>query len=135
MRRLFLIVLIALLPLRGWAGAVMSVEMALQSRVAAHHTVSVTGLESALAPGAAVKKSDCHEQMAISGDSGTSDSRDTPPSSQCSTCVACQICHTVALTGMPPIAIAPPAFSSPQPVGGIRFASATLAAYLKPPIS
>lgn len=131
MRRIFLILLITLLPLRGWAGAVMSVEMALQNRVAAHHAVDGAGLNSV----SAVKTSDCHEQMAVTGGSGPSESHGTLPSGQCNTCVACQICHTVALTGAPLIQFAPSTLSPPQALGGTRFASATLAAYLKPPIS
>jgi hypothetical protein len=140
MRRLFLILLIALLPLRGWAGAVMSIEMALQERIAAHHVGQ--GVHHA----ATAQKPDCHEHGAAAGhvaplgDTAAHNvdhdvTPDTTPSNHCNTCVACQICHSVALTGLSPVAFAPPVFGTPAASGSIRFASATLAAYLKPPIS
>ncbi len=116
MRRLFLILLIALLPLRGWAAAVMSVEMLHPGSVAAHQMV----------------ESDCPDHAAMRA---PSDTQDTSTNGHCSTCVACQICHSVALTGMPFIEFAPVAVASPKPPGGVHFASAQLADRVKPPIT
>lgn len=133
MRRLFLIFLIALLPLRGWAAALMSVDMPLQSSPAAYQVVH--GADRGVDLGSdrvGQVKTDCPDHT---GMLATSDVKDTGVNSHCSTCVACQICHSVALTGVPKIEFAPATAASPKPPGGSRFASALLASRVKPPIT
>ncbi len=113
MRRLFLILMIAVLPLRAWAGDTMAVGM-MTANVAAH--VPCAGhdaVESASSQPASDVNSNAH----------------------CETCVVCQICHSVALTGLARVQL-PPITSPSQPaIRGARFASALLAISLKPPIS
>ena len=125
MRRLFLILMIALLPLRGWAAALMSVDMPLQSSPATHQVVHG-------ADRVAQVKTDCPDHAAMLA---SPDAKDTGVNSHCSTCIACQICHSVALTGVPQIEFAPAIAASPKPPGGIRFDSAQLANRVKPPIA
>ena len=119
MRRLFLILMIALLPLRAWAGDVMAVGM-MTVNLATH--VPCAG-HDASEPGALERSPDSTEVADVS------------PSAHCETCVACQICHSVALAN--PAILQAPAVTSPvQPASlSTRFASALLAISLKPPIS
>ncbi len=133
MRRLFLILMIALLPLRGWAAALMSVEMPLQSSLATHQVVH--GADRPVERGIdrlAQVKTDCPDHAAMLA---SPDAKDTGVNSHCSTCVACQTCHSVALTGVPQTEFAPATAASPKPPGGTRFDSAQLASRVKPPIT
>lgn len=141
MRALLLVVMFALLPLRGWTGEAMAIGMALQT---AGHTAHHAAAD--LPPGA--EHSPCgHELNAAAGaeavpagpiDLHTCDgceSRDEIASGECRTCPACQICHAVALApdavnlraGAQP---APPISDSPA-----RFVSAESRRDHKPPIS
>ena len=127
MRRFFLIFMIALLPLRGWAGEVMAMDMLAQhapaiQKVAAHahqaSTSSTFDMEM---------QADCHEASEVTpSDGGTS---------HCGTCPLCQMCHTVAAPA--PFEALPTSWlPHAQPTTGpTRFASAPAAFALKPPIS
>lgn len=145
MRRIFLIVMIALLPLRGWVGDVMAMEMAAQSvnttnSVATHaHGARAEGQfdsekvasTHAECPGHAATASGQASTASDALPEGDSDSA----SGHCNTCGVCQICHTVALanalTGS-----APGFIPHPLPaIGSTRFASAVTALSQKPPIS
>jgi len=130
MRPLFLALMIALLPLRGWVGDVMAVELAQQSVAGPHPAMA--GAASALA--------DCHEghgehaghapmaQPAPHAQPGDEHAAD------CGTCTVCQICHSVALTAVLPrlpaavLPMAAPRTSQPQ------YASAERVQGDKPPI-
>lgn len=135
MRRIVLLMMIFLLPLRGWAGAVMSVEMSTQSLASASFVAS--NLQSQRAGDGAAAEiivrsySDCldHSVMQPAGEAFADSSK------HCNTCVACQICHTVALTGVTPLQLAPVSAGSPIATGSTRFASAALRTGFKPPIS
>ncbi|MBX3657482.1 MAG: hypothetical protein KF740_03515 [Ramlibacter sp.] len=134
MRRWFLIVMIALLPLRVWAGDVMASQMLMQ-QLNAINTVANNGhpkrasvaLDSEMA---ATPHADCagHGSAAGPGD-------DAPAGMDCSTCVACQVCHSLALMALP----APQATSGAwhhAPAGGaLAYSSAPVALGFKPPIS
>ena len=135
MRKLVLFLMIALLAVRGWAGAVMSVEMSVQSLAAgssmassAHGTGSVSAVDIETPTH---NSTDCpdHAAMQPAGDEVADGS------SHCNTCVACQICHTVALTGLAPLKLASVGAVSPIAPSGTRFASAALRTGFKPPIS
>ena len=131
MRRFVLLVMILLLPLRGWAGAVMSVDMSMQS-VAAVPVVASSAYVAEPAHAETVKSgADCpdHSAMQAAGEASSNGS------SHCNTRVACQICHTVALTGITPLKLAPLGADSPIALGVTRFASVALASGFKPPIS
>ncbi len=136
-RRLFFVLMIIMLPLRGWVGDAMAMQMALvgttqpiaivQGMGAAHHDEASTAAHPhALAPPPAVAHGDCT-------DHGASD--DPTQDTHCQTCTVCQACHAVAIT-LPPLDVATLASIPlpPQSAAG-RFVSADRALGLKPPIS
>lgn len=135
MRRLILFFMIALLAVRGWAGTVMSVEMSVQGLRAAPAMVAQVNVgESVKASDAAAVahgRADCPDHAAMQADAHEASNT----GSHCNTCVACQICHTVALTGITPVKLAPVGAHSPIVSGGTRFSSAALPSGFKPPIS
>jgi hypothetical protein len=144
MRTLLLALMIALLPIRGWLGDAMALEMVRHSMPAASASV-VT----------AATQAHCHEAMdamdamdRMDTDSGMQMAMDMPDSHAatptttggadhqgCGTCTACQVCHTVALGGMPLIDTVHGAPQAPPAAHAARFASAEPAQGLKPPIS
>ena len=117
MRRLLVVLLlIALLPLRAWAGDAMAVEMALMAQAVQATPTAAHG--------------DCHEHSAAA-----QPSQSTPAMDNCNHCAACQACFSVALepvlaqglllagaAGVPVLTLHP-------------YASADLALGQKPPIS
>ena len=136
MRRIFLLIMILLLPLRGWAGSVMAVEMSAQHLASASLVVSnldTLGLGATVQAATTLRNNtDCPDHAAATQPAGDvlADS-----SNHCNTCVACQICHTVALTGVTPLNLAPVGAGSPIATANTRFASAVLRTGFKPPIS
>jgi hypothetical protein len=145
MRTLLLALMIALLPIRGWIGDAMAVEMV-------RHSLPATAAASA--DGAAAE-AHCHDAMGAMNDMsamgaddavGTNTAMDMPGHDNsptagsadhqgCGTCTACQVCHTVALGGLP---LADTVHGVPQATPAARtarFASAEPAQGLKPPIS
>lgn len=138
MRHLLLIFMIALLPLRAWAGDVMATEMltaqvqqqAVVKQVAVHAheegTQAHQDTETMLAL-AAQAAADC------SGHASGADAH--AADTHCESCSACQACHTVALT---PTALGPrPVFNAPTRLSAAAapFASADMTRGQKPPIS
>lgn len=137
MRTLLLALMIALLPIRGWLGDAMAIEMAQHTLPAA----AVVAEEAAQAH--------CHEAMeAGHGDHAGMDTtahhdhEDSSTNSDhgtdhqgCGACTACQVCHTVALGGIPLIDIVHGAPQAPPAAHADRFASAEPVPGLKPPIS
>ena len=150
MRRLFLFLLIALLPLRGWVGDTMAMEMAAlklnTTKLVANYSIPTWGKahfdDKITAP--AIVECSGHAAMAVgvaaaSGDAvasaNTVDAANDAHNGHCNMCNVCEICHTVALTQA--VAVVPPGFI-PQMLpaaGSIRFASALTALDQKPPIS
>ena len=137
MRRLLFILLIALLPLRGWVGDAMATGMAAQQvrmasiSVALEHThapLEVThGHQAANTDIVVVHADECH------GATGGA----TPHSadSHCESCAVCQACHTVALSLAASCALARLAPALPPQTMAAHFASAEAALGQKPPIS
>jgi hypothetical protein len=154
MRIFVFILMIVLLPLRGWAGEVMATEMAAsqvihiqkQTEVAiksvtahAHHHSAITSFDRQK-PGFEVQKPlsglshsnssathDCegHEHAADAG----------AAMSHCDTCAACQDCNTAALS-LASDNLSPTFLASTQPqTVATHFASAVAALGQKPPIS
>lgn len=128
MRLLVLALMIALLPLRSWAGDLMAMDMAAQS------------LAAAQAPAAPAAPPHWHPAHADGQDlhhavAPDPDHADGHVGADCGSCAGCDICHSVALTTVLPQALAPalPALApqSRQP----RYASAEPAPGFKPPIS
>ncbi len=139
MRTLFLALMIALLPVRGWLGDAMAIEMVRHSMPAA---------EAVAGAAQAATEAHCHEagDMAMSAMDGAShedhamsdghgDDGDHASHQGCGTCTACQVCHSVALGGteLPGIAHDAPQAAPAAPAA--RFASTEPFLGLKPPIS
>jgi len=141
MRTLLLALMIALLPIRGWLGDAMAVEMV------RHSLPSASLVAQEASPASVAAEAHCHEAMGAADDSGMdtmahhheddgNSSSDHGTAHQgCGTCTACQVCHTVALGGMPLVDIAHSAPQAPPAARAARFASAEPVLGLKPPIS
>jgi len=132
MRTLLLALMIVLLPIRGWLGDAMAVEMVRHSLPAAAAAVSMASTAT---------EAHCHEAMEAGNGMDMSmsghDSHDDGGADHegCGTCTACQVCHTVALGGMPLVDTVHSAPQAPPAAHAARFASAEPVAGLKPPIS
>jgi hypothetical protein len=144
MRHFFLILMIALLPLRSWAGDIMAMEMASQHLNAITLIAETTDdtwvnghFGSQTSAETARSTADCpgHVAMAPQESPGAVDAVDSAPNGHCSTCGVCQICHTVALASATLWLAQSFATSSLLPFGSSRFTSALPALGLKPPIS
>ncbi len=100
MRTLFLAFLIALLPLRGWIGDAMALDLA------GPHHAAVTAAANTTAG-----LPDCHTGHTGHGghgghaDMSTTDSPDPAQADgDCGSCSLCQICHSVVLaSALPPL--------------------------------
>lgn len=140
MRLLLLALMIALLPLRGWVGDTMAMEMALRHSFATKNVAGDTDTTRAkghLDVNSEVPHTQCLDHVSAAADVSVSasESQDHAAHVQCTSCSDCQICHTVALTAAT-AAIADA--SLPHllwSAGGMQFASAVPAPRLKPPIS
>ena len=133
-RTLVLAFMIVLLPVRGWLGDAMAVEMVKHSMPAA------AVMETAMADDSSAMAEHCHESMgdgmgmsAQAGDHGTD--RSNGSHDGCGTCTACQVCHTVALGSVDVLNVAHAAPQAAPAAHAIHFASAEPAPGLKPPIS
>ena len=159
MRHWFLIFLIALLPLRGWAAGGMATQMAVQhgavmlmeqpliateniANYQASTGTSGTFYHKNAADDALQAPPDCPGHAShgaalnpVAGEQATP-LEPTPPLADCgSACGVCQICHSVALTVSLPQTLvggSSPAVSSAYLP---RFTSADRALSLKPPIA
>jgi len=133
MRHLFLIFLIAVLPVRGWAADVMTVAMAAQKLNAIKKVA--TGAESIRSTGQfgteiqAKMSADC--PMLASGKA--TDKNTASP--LCKGCTTCQLCMAL-VTGYPMMLIgAVPLPQATQGIASISFSSAERVPGFKPPIS
>lgn len=139
MRLFVIIVLMTLLPLRGWAGDGMAIRMAIgmTSSMAGHH--GPTQAQAAAPNPVVAEHADCveHASMAAAqptapGDKGAG----SASPDHCSTCPTCQACFTVGLlvpTIELPAQLPRTAFQHDR--AAAVFASADLAHSQKPPIS
>lgn len=137
MVRWFLVLLIALLPLRGWVGEAMAGQMLQQQLAELSH--------SAPAPSAhrtpAFTHDDClghgeAAERAAQAQAAAAERPDPAFHAGCLTCAACQVCSAVALLALP--AAATGSAELPQAVPQSRawtVASAEPAGVFKPPIS
>jgi hypothetical protein len=117
-RRLFVLLMIVLLPLRGWAGDVMAVQMA------------ASGMTS---ESSAVMPPDCHMLDAASP-SGAADA-DMHASTGTPTCASCDLCLPIAelaATPSPAVSFADHVERAPR---GPAFLSVAPVPSFKPPIS
>ncbi len=120
MRHVFLVLLIALLPVRGWVGNAMALDMAAQQAVA----VSA----------ASAMPADCPMHAAMAEQNGDNSPQDSA-GAHCSDCDTCQLCLALAsFTWTDRPAGAGSRHAGPLD-SGLRFSSADSASGLKPPIS
>jgi MinD superfamily P-loop ATPase len=122
MRRFIFILMIALLPLRGWMGEAMATEMAAITIVAAQANNTPATAEFS----SKITKSDC--EMHAGMQKVNSESKSKPSCSHCQACHAMGLINTVEINSVSSAYLAQPtAFNSP-------FVSANLALSQKPPI-
>ena len=143
-RRLIMVVMIALLPLQGWAGGAMATQMAAfavsqsagASAVAADPSARPVELSAAAMPdcpghaqaGAVLQAGATQHGAGPSGFDGTTQGN-------AESCSACQVCHSVALAPLL-IGVLLAASSATQPLAvTTSFTSAAPALGQKPPIS
>ena len=133
MRTLFLTLMVTLLPLRGWVGDVMAMELlapALAGSSAHVQSVHADAGECEHAAVGHVQASAAAHHAAAHGDTA-GDAKTT----DCASCTVCQICHSVALAAETPLA-ARPTQAAPMPASPpALYASAERAPGFKPPIS
>ena len=147
MRHLVLVLMIALLPLRGWAGDVMATQMAVSAASIEAISIEAVAIETG-SPDARETGGKAsfihHKQMVELSDVATvchehpgsqPDTANASNSVHCTTCPACQVCHTVALS--PSSLDVTISFASPQlgQSSASIFTSADAALGQKPPIS
>jgi hypothetical protein len=127
-RTWFVVLIIALLPLRGWVGDAMAGHMV------AHQLQAAQPAEAAHGHAAA---HDCAGHDAAAAESAAAHDGDAmqPLAGDCPTCPACQACSAVALV-FAAAGLGEEVFSlAPPPAGDPRFASAEPLRAHKPPIS
>ena len=131
MRLLLLILMMALLPLRGLAGDVMAIRMAAHlpsERAAVVMAMPVTELGVAGA-----RHADCMGRADATPEQGPLPG--TGSNGYCTTCPSCQVCFSAALPVLPAVwstALLP---NSVPRIGESTFFSAVSPPSLKPPIS
>lgn len=128
-RTFLLILLIAVLPLRGWTAERMADHMAANSGAASQH--ATTGAMPADCP--------MMLQMAVKAgamqDPATDDDSAAPTTSSERTCQSCQLCMSLAAPETTAVQAASPAPQTLAVHSAYRFASADLPRSIKPPIS
>lgn len=143
MRIFMLALMMILLPLRGWMGDAMAVEMA-TDQLHATHTIAISaGAAGASATFPTKTESthstahDCHDAptQATADTAGGQHGSDNAPSTDCGSCSACQSCHAVGLVAMghPTLSSAAPAVKATA--GHPLLKGVTPNPGLKPPIS
>ena len=136
MRFFFVALMIVLLPLRGWAGHVMAVDMAAQQVAVAHAGGQKSGIQETGSMNGAMP-ADCLMFSTIPPGSAASLDTEKPVTSgaQCNNCDTCELCLALATSAHTewPTGIAE--MHSALVAAGIGFSSADRASSLKPPIS
>lgn len=127
MRRWFILLMIALLPVRGWVGDVMAADMLTQRL----HTLAPA---QAAPTQPADAHADCHGK-AVAHNPAQPEASNAPDVADCGSCASCQVCHSLVLAAASGAAPVLPAPHAAPPVRGMHFASAEPARGFKPPIS
>lgn len=127
MHRWFLLLLIALLPLRGWVGDAVAAEMLVQHSAAAQHGSASPATQDHRLP---------HHDCAEHADAGTSgEAAAQTDVSACAACASCQVCSSVAMAWTAPAGLLPALAPMRPGSDGPRYASADPARELRPPIA
>ena len=137
MRHLLLVLMIALLPVRGWMSNAMAVNMAMQQVSVAQNStkgampVSDTNAASATA---ATMPADC-PMSAQNQDEKSAEGKQPGDTASLCNCDSCELCLALATVTLPTLTIAAFTAYAEPPSHGIRFSSAERVFSLKPPIS
>jgi len=130
MRTLVLVLMIALLPLRGWVGEAMAGHMAAHQLSAIKSVAASpdgTGAAADFSSQAAMQAMpDCHERPAAA---------EPVAADVCASCSHCQVCAAVAFEPGTALLAGLAAAPARPATAAERFASAPRAAAIKPPIS
>ena len=137
MRLLLVALMIALLPLRGWMGNAMAVDMALQQVVmtqsAARDKTRMPGEDAAMATSTAMPE-DCPMSAQHQGGKSVGDGQAEGAAASCN-CNSCELCLALATFAFPTLATTTFTPHAEPPSHGTRFSSAERVFSLKPPIS
>ncbi|MEO6626622.1 MAG: hypothetical protein ABIN37_17615 [Burkholderiaceae bacterium] len=131
MRLLLLILMMALLPLRGLAGDVMAIRTA--THLPSNTAVVATAIPVAAVAVAAASHADCMGRADATPEQGPF--QGTGSSGHCTTCPSCQVCFSAALPVLPAIWSTASLPNTVPRIGASVFFSAVSAPGLKPPIS
>ena len=150
MRRFLLILMIALLPVRGWASDVMTVASAVQQLSVAENTAELVATHALQtraratfdgyfeAKPASSMPWDCPWRAKNAGDAaqdGIDSASDSPSNRFCNGCNTCQLCMAL-VTGYPMALVSETHLpQAVQHLTAIGFTSAERAPGFKPPIS
>jgi hypothetical protein len=142
MRRWFVLLLIALLPLRGWVGEALAAPMLAQHVAAAAAHAQVHAQGEGHGAGHAHGTHDAHAAMlhdcaghTPAHDAAAPQDGAAQDPGDCGTCAACQVCSAVALA-VPSASTLVAAFGLARPAQAEPlFASAEPSQGVKPPIS
>ena len=133
MRVFALVLMIALLPLRGWAGEVMATRMAAFEVSQSGQPVTTGNFASNAKPAAAMP--DCHGHADSPRHTNLHGGTDVFVEDSANSCSACLACHTVALSLQFSVVVLTNSSSAEVLAAAINFNSATPALSQKPPIS
>jgi hypothetical protein len=132
-----LVLMMALLPLRGWVGDAMAGQMLAQK-------LSVVQPVSQDVTDAPIQHADCPGHTG-NGEVGAQAPADQPSASaasgndansgDCGTCTACQVCHSAAFVSVPEATLFASTFSIAPALGNVAFTSTDPLAGFKPPRS
>ena len=137
MRHLLVALMIALLPIRGWVGDAMAVDMAMQQVLMTQSSASgetlVSGRGAALTTSAAMPE-DC-PMSARNQDGKSVEGEPAGETAASCNCNSCDLCLALATFTLPTLATAAFTPHAAPPSLGTRFSSAERVFSLKPPIS
>ncbi len=155
MQRWFLIVMLVLLPVRGWSAQLMGVQMGAMQMGATQmgamqinateldaSQINAMPMQASVSPAhmAADMPADCPMHMAAQelGQHAPTDPIDatdtTANTADHPTCQACQLCMPLAVLAQSPLTLGSQHCPMPLPQARIGFVSAELAQAVKPPI-
>lgn len=128
MRYLVIALMIVLLPLRGWAGNAMAVDMATQQVLMMQDSAASTAAKLAVSS----MPADCQMHGQAVDDKADQVS---PAGAHCHSCDTCQLCHALASWTHPDWRATANGRPGAPLLAGSGFRSADTAASFKPPIS
>ena len=131
MRCLLVALMIVLLPVRGWVGNAMALDMAAQQVLMAQAVAPSPLAFNAESP----MPADCPMHAQATADAAGEASQTTGAGAHCNGCNTCQLCLALAsFTWIDPPTGVFTASAAPL-LSGLRFSSAESVSNLKPPIS